>query len=236
MTGVGFLLLAAALVTAAGRPGAARLRGLHTVRAAPHRLPPRATVAVGGGAAGLAAWAVLGGVTGLVVGTVLAGAVATGLRRVVAAADGAEPADLAPAWQLLAVCLEAGLPVPVAVAAAAEACPGDAASRLRRVGGLIALGADSAQAWAEAVDVPALGRFARAAVRSAGTGAALAQVARAECTRSRAGLVDAAQARAQRAAVRVTGPLGLCFLPAFLVLGVAPLVVGLAGEVFTQWD
>ena len=29
----------------------------------------------------------------------------------------------------------------------------------------------------------------------------------------------------------ITAPLGLCFLPAFLVLGVAPVVIGLAGEV-----
>ncbi|OEV29597.1 hypothetical protein AN219_15615, partial [Streptomyces nanshensis] len=37
-----------------------------------------------------------------------------------------------------------------------------------------------------------------------------------------------ASARARRAAVLVTGPLGLCFLPAFLAVGVAPVVLGLA--------
>jgi hypothetical protein len=30
--------------------------------------------------------------------------------------------------------------------------------------------------------------------------------------------------------VLVTGPLGLCFLPAFLAVGVAPVVMGLAGS------
>jgi hypothetical protein len=30
----------------------------------------------------------------------------------------------------------------------------------------------------------------------------------------------------------VLAPLGLCFLPAFLCLGVIPLVLGIAGEVF----
>ena len=82
---------------------------------------------------------------------------------------------------------------------------------------------------------PALSGFARAAARSAGTGSALAQVARAESDRIRAGLVDAAEARAQRAAVLITGPLGLCFLPAFLVLGIAPVVIGLAGEALARW-
>jgi pilus assembly protein TadC len=37
-----------------------------------------------------------------------------------------------------------------------------------------------------------------------------------------------ATARAERAAVMVAGPLGLCFLPAFVCLGVLPVVVGLA--------
>ena len=80
-----------------------------------------------------------------------------------------------------------------------------------------------------------LAAFARAAARSAGTGAALARVARTECARLRAELTDAAQARAQRAAVLITGPLGLCFLPAFLVLGIAPVVIGLAGEALARW-
>ena len=31
-----------------------------------------------------------------------------------------------------------------------------------------------------------------------------------------------------RAAVLVTAPVGLCFLPAFLAVGVAPVVIGLA--------
>ena len=91
--------------------------------------------------------------------------------------------------------------------------------------GLLALGADPASAWASTEAVPALAAFARAAVRSAATGAALAYVAAAEAERLRADLLDSAQARAQRAAVLITGPLGLCFLPAFLVLGIAPVVI-----------
>jgi pilus assembly protein TadC len=42
---------------------------------------------------------------------------------------------------------------------------------------------------------------------------------------------DAARAAAERAAVLIAGPLGLCYLPAFLCLGIVPVVVGLAGEV-----
>jgi len=41
---------------------------------------------------------------------------------------------------------------------------------------------------------------------------------------------DASEARAQRAAVLIAGPLGLCFLPAFMFLGIAPVIAGLAGR------
>jgi hypothetical protein len=41
---------------------------------------------------------------------------------------------------------------------------------------------------------------------------------------------DAARAAAERAAVLIAGPLGLCYLPAFLCLGIVPVVAGLAGE------
>jgi pilus assembly protein TadC len=158
-------------------------------------------------------------------------------RRAVARTGPAaeQDSDMAGGWELLAVCLEAGLPVSVAVSAAAEPLGGSTGARLRRVSGLLELGADPADAWFAAEDVPVLATFARAAGRSAATGAALAQVARAESTRLRADLLDSAQARAQRAAVYITGPLGLCFLPAFLVLGIAPVVIGMAGEALAQW-
>jgi hypothetical protein len=39
-----------------------------------------------------------------------------------------------------------------------------------------------------------------------------------------------AAATAERAAVLIAGPLGLCFLPAFVCLGIVPVVAGLAGD------
>jgi pilus assembly protein TadC len=125
--------------------------------------------------------------------------------------------------------------VAAAVTAAAEPLDGPAGEELRRVAGLLELGADPAQAWDVARRAPPLAAFARAAGRSAGTGAALARSARAEATRLRAALVDTAEARAQRTAVLITAPLGLCFLPAFLVLGIAPVVIGLAADALSWW-
>ena len=42
---------------------------------------------------------------------------------------------------------------------------------------------------------------------------------------------DDALAAAERAGVAISGPLGLCFLPAFICLGIVPVVVGLASSV-----
>ena len=41
----------------------------------------------------------------------------------------------------------------------------------------------------------------------------------------------AAAAAAERARVLIAGPFGLCFLPAFVCLGIVPVVAGLAGDV-----
>jgi pilus assembly protein TadC len=40
------------------------------------------------------------------------------------------------------------------------------------------------------------------------------------------------EAAVRRAGVWVLAPLGLCFLPAFVCLGVVPLVLGIAADVF----
>lgn len=237
---VALALLAAALLAGGTRHGRHRLRALHAPPAPPAAEGPPirpAWIAVGAAAAGALGWTLAGAAAGLLLALAAAGAGLLAARRSREhRAFTAEPdTELAAGWELLAVCLEAGLPVALAVTAAAEPLHGAVGARLRRTAGLLELGADAAAAWLAAEQLPALATFARAAGRSAGTGSALAQVARAEAERIRAGLLDTAQAKAQRAAVLITAPLGVCFLPAFLVLGIAPVVVGLAGEVLAHW-
>lgn len=237
---VALVLLAAALLLCDARHGRHRLRALHAPPShpAPEGPPVRpAWVAIGAAAAGALGWAAAGAPAGLLLAAAAAGAGVLAARRGRPdRALAAEPdTELAAGWELLAVCLEAGLPVALAVTAAAEPLRGAVGARLRRTAGLLELGADAEAAWLAAERLPALATFARAAGRSASTGSALAQVARAEAERIRAGLLDTAQAKAQRAGVLITAPLGVCFLPAFLVLGIAPVVVGLAGEVLANW-
>lgn len=227
------LLLAAAVLVGGPRVGAARLLAAPSTAPAPETLRPLWIVV--GTAAGAVVGAAAGGPLAGVVTALGALVALVALSRLPSRTPPPDLTTLATGWELLGVCLRAGLPVASAVAAAADPLPGATGVELRRVAGLLELGADPADAWRAAQDVPVLAVFARAAGRSAGTGAALAQVAIAEAARVRAELVDTAQARAQRAGVLITGPLGLCFLPAFLVLGIAPVVIGLAGQALARW-
>jgi pilus assembly protein TadC len=134
----------------------------------------------------------------------------------------------------MAACLRSGLPLERAVRAVVPVLPAAAGDALGRVADLLVLGADPATAWAPALDQPSTARLARAARRSARSGSAVAAVAEAHAVDVRAEAAEAVAARAERAGVLVTGPLGLCFLPAFLALGIVPVVVGLAGPLLEQ--
>lgn len=230
------LLLAAAVVVLPGpRRVRARLPG-----AAPGPVPARAGVVlplVAGASVAAAAVALLGGGGGALAAAVLGPGAAVLTVRLQRERPPArtEPLALAGAWDLLAACLRAGLPVPAAVGAVAAGLPAPAGPVLRRTGDLLALGADPALAWEPALGHPDTARLAGAARRSGRSGTALAGAAAGLAVEARAGARATAEARAQRAGVLVTGPLGLCFLPAFLVLGVVPVVIGLASGLVERW-
>jgi pilus assembly protein TadC len=67
--------------------------------------------------------------------------------------------------------------------------------------------------------------------RSARAGTSIATGFAELASQSREAAADAAAAAAERTGVLIAGPLGLCFLPAFVCLGIVPVVVGLAGRV-----
>jgi hypothetical protein len=142
-----------------------------------------------------------------------------------------DPFRLAVTWELFAAALRAGLPVPVAIHAVVHDLPGPPGTALRATADLLALGADPVQAWDPALTCPATAPLARAARRSARSGTALAGAATALADEVRAETGAAAEARAQRAAVLISGPLTLCFLPAFVCLGIVPVVAGLAAGI-----
>ncbi|MGH3867959.1 MAG: type II secretion system F family protein [Pseudonocardiaceae bacterium] len=223
MTGqlLAMLLLAAALVTA---PGPARPRSRLRSRS---RRPITAACAD----------PVLGTHCVTRHGAIRQGVARLGVTRWAqrGAREGVEPLALAGAWELLAACLRAGMPVPVAVRAVAEGLDAPAGPALRRTAELLALGADSAQAWQPALECTATVRLAKAARRSGRSGAALAESLTRLAAQVRAGAREQSEARAQRAGVLIAAPLGLCFLPAFLAIGVVPVLIGLAAGLMRQW-
>lgn len=156
--------------------------------------------------------------------------VRTSRRPAVPAAD---PLATASALEVLAACLRSGMAVSTAAAATVPSAPPHLAGILTRASDLLALGADPATAWtdpAQATDehAKALLRLAR---RSASSGAALAQGVSELACQARADAADTARAAAERAGVLIAGPLGLCYLPAFVCLGIVPVIAGLATDV-----
>ena len=145
----------------------------------------------------------------------------------------ADPLAAASTLDVLSVCLLAGMSVPAAAAATSSSAPPNLAALLRRAADLLALGAEPDTAWAAADGVDTAGEaLARLARRSASSGSALAQGLADLAEQSRQEATHAAAAAAERASVLIAGRLGLCFLPAFICLGIVPVVAGLAGDVF----
>jgi len=140
-------------------------------------------------------------------------------------------ADLPLAADLLAAALRAGAPVDQAMVAVADALAGPLGSRLSRVARALRLGAEPAEAWRHLDAVPGGERLAAAAIRSAASGAALAGAATRLADDLRAGRSAAAEAAARRAGVLIVLPLGLCFLPAFILAGLVPVIVAVLGDV-----
>ncbi len=149
----------------------------------------------------------------------------------VSAPDKPDPLAVAASLDLLGACLRAGLPVSAAITAMASTAPKPMADSLSRVADLLALGADPDAAWSEAALDPDTEALARMARRSARSGSSLSSSMAELAERSRGDAEDLAAAAAERAGVLISGPLGLCFLPAFIALGIVPVVIGLATTV-----
>ena len=139
-------------------------------------------------------------------------------RRIEEGVDGALACDL------VASALACGAAIPRALDALAEAC---AAETLSWAAASLRLGATWADAWE---DTPEWSRPLRDALESSWTSGTAPDtlLARSAAWERRSRLVDA-KAQAEELSVRLVGPLGAFFLPAFLALGIAPLLAHLVG-------
>ncbi|MER7164556.1 type II secretion system F family protein [Micromonospora sp. NPDC000207] len=142
-----------------------------------------------------------------------------------------EVADLPLAADLLAAVLRAGAPVDRSVLAVADALGGPLGERLGRVGRTLLLGGEPDEAWAYLSPIPGAERLVAAAVRSSTSGAALTGAFTRLADDLRADRSVAVEASARRAGVLIVLPLGLCFLPAFILAGLVPVIVAVLGDV-----
>ncbi|SDP95217.1 Type II secretion system (T2SS), protein F [Actinopolyspora xinjiangensis] len=145
------------------------------------------------------------------------------------------PLRVAAGCDLLAAGLRAGLPPTALLDEMAAEFEEPAAEGLREVSRSLSLGADPATGWEPAARHAETTELARAARRSLGSGSGLARVAAEIAVRKRAVASDDAVAHTERTAVRVTAPLGLCFLPSFFCLGVLPTVLGMVHRLDIHW-
>ncbi|MFJ1972369.1 type II secretion system F family protein [Streptomyces sp. NPDC087903] len=205
-------------------------KALFAVREEVRRWSPMAAVVCAG-------WVLVGGVVGVVVGL----AVAVGLWRwrgrqraadAVATFDAREAARQLPlAADLLAACIVAGAGPVIAAQAVGEALGGPVGEGLARGAAEVRLGGEPGEAWRRLASIPGAEALARLLARAGVSGLPAAGPVARLAADARADWGRAATARARRAAVMVTAPVGLCFLPAFITIGVLPVVIGLAGGV-----
>lgn len=182
------------------------------------------------GVAGAGGWAFVGGAAGLVSGLVCAVAVWVVLGR------SEDPAvvrrreqlleELPLGVDLLGACLDVGAAPERALVTVARAVGGPVAEEFLGLHHLLEVGVDPVRVWRSVARHPQLGPLGRAVVRAHESGASVSravhQLSAEIAERARADV----EARARSIEVKASVPLGLCLLPAFVLLGVVPMVAG----------
>jgi pilus assembly protein TadC len=176
---------------------------------------------------------VVGPLPGVAAAAILGPAAAVLARRLAHRPVRAGPEPALPlALDLAAAALRGGQTITSALVLTAAVLPEPLAGQWRRTAGLLALGAPGEQAWSALAEHEALAPVAVIARRSADSGVRLARALTQLAADTRAQLRAQELARAGRAGVLVLAPLGLCFLPAFVCLGIVPTIVGIARGAF----
>jgi Flp pilus assembly protein TadB len=204
-----------------------------TVRSRGSLRSPVVTRAVLPAVAGLGAGVLVGGLLGAAVGLGCAVAVRVGLPLLETGAQRSRREAVerqAPLLlDLVAACLASGAPLDASVRAAAMAVGAPVADLVIPALEAVRLGAEADRAWATVGQCPPLAGFARAVVRAVESGAPLSDVLPRLADRARSSRRATAETRVRAAGVRLTAPLGLAFLPAFVLLGVVPVVAAWVG-------
>lgn len=127
---------------------------------------------------------------------------------------------------LVGAAVRAGVAPQVALRTCASVVGGPIGAEVERVVAELDLGVPPEQAWSAASAVNGLTPLARAMVRGGARGTSPVTVLERCSVDARRIAQAAARRRAQAVGVAAAAPLGLCFLPAFVLVSVVPMVVG----------
>lgn len=127
---------------------------------------------------------------------------------------------------LLGACLDAGAAPQAALLTVSEALGGPVGEEFARLHHRLLIGVDPADVWRAVAAHPQLGPLGRALGRAHQTGAPVAQAVRRLAEELRERQHAEVEERARSIEVKAAAPLGVCLLPAFVLLGVVPMVVG----------
>jgi Flp pilus assembly protein TadB len=185
--------------------------------------------------AGAAAWLFIGGPAGPVAGSAAALAAWWVLARAEPPSRRRERQEvqrtLPHLIDLFASTLRSGAEPVAGLAQVCAALPGPAADRLAAVVERSRWGVAGIEAWQALSDDDELAPLARAMVRSLTSGASVVQTVERLADDLARESAARAEDTARRVGVAAAVPLGVCLLPAFLLLGVVPTVASLFGSV-----
>ncbi len=182
-------------------------------------------------------WLFVGGVTGVVLAVACAIAVPRLTRNLESRAARTLREQLERQTpltaDLIAATMASGATMRTALAAVSAAVGEPTVSALRPVLAAMELGADPLSAWQSLPASSPLCPIRDAVVRSAETGAPLTNVLSRIADDMRRERQVHVEVAARAAGVRAVAPLAACFLPAFVLMGVVPVVASLAGDLLT---
>lgn len=233
------LTFAVALAWPAPATALSRIRVTHHLQ-----LPPwlkgrdgapalRRRLQLGGGTAVLLVL-LIDGVLGLFLGLTVGAALVLLLGQRAPRPDTAQlAAELPDALEFLAICLEAGQPMPAAVTTVAEVSPTATRKVLREVAAQLRLGRAGPESWQFLRSHPVWGAAAAEIARAERSGASLTGALRVHAEDARHDFRESALKAARTVGVKSVVPLMACFLPAFMLIGVVPIVAGLIQNFFS---
>lgn len=140
--------------------------------------------------------------------------------------------QLPTALDTLTAALEAGAPMKEGIGAVGQALGDPIGAELTRAARALELGASPRQAWEGAH--PSMRPLAEAMTRSADSGAPLAVVLSGASSDARRTHRVAVEVAARSAGVRAVAPLAVCFLPAFFLMGVAPIIASFVEQLLSS--